>query len=207
MYLSKLYLHNWRSYADATFNFNEPSERRSVVLVGAMNGHGKTSFLVGLYLGLFGRFGLRHCEGFGAFQDGDVGHYREAIAKYRRNTSDPDEPTVIDITLAPSLHDSDEEEVRVVRRWHFTGKNQPKQGETFEEVLVYVGGRLQKWTNLDKDPLLLAHERIERNLFPAHVAPAFFFDGEQAQKLIESAGEVGIKKAVEVMFEIGRAHV
>ena len=200
MYLSKLHLHNWRSYADATFNFNEPTERRSVVLVGAMNGHGKTSFLVGLYLGLFGRFGLRHCEGFGAFQDGDVGHYREAIGKYRRNAADPDEPTVIDITLSPSIHDSDEEEVRVVRRWHFTGRNQPKQGEAFEEVQVYVGNRLQKWTNLDRDPLLLAHERIERNLFPAHVSPAFFFDGEQAQKLIESAGEVGIKKAVEVMF-------
>lgn len=200
MYLSKLYLHNWRSYADATFNFKEPSGRRSVVLVGAMNGHGKTSFLVGLYLGLFGRFGLRHCEGFGAFQDGDVGHYREAIAKYRRNSAAPDEPSVIDITLAPSLHDSDEEEVRVVRRWHFTGKNQPKQGEAFEEVLVYVGDKLKQWSSLDKDPLLLAHDCIERNLFPAHVAPAFFFDGEQAQKLIESAGEVGIKKAVEVMF-------
>lgn len=200
MYLSKLHLHNWRSYADATFTFNEPSERRSVVLVGAMNGHGKTSFLVGLYLGLFGRFGLRHCEGFGAFQDGNVGFYRDAITKYRRNSADPDEPTVIDITLAPTLRDSDEEEVRVVRRWHFTGRNQPKPGESFEEVLVYVGGQLKKWSSLDKDPLLLAHERIERHLFPAHVAPAFFFDGEQAQKLIESAGEVGIKRAVEVMF-------
>ena len=30
--------------------------------------------------------------------------------------------------------------------------------------------------------------------------PAFFFDGEQAQKLIENMGEAGIKKAVEVMF-------
>jgi DNA sulfur modification protein DndD len=46
----------------------------------------------------------------------------------------------------------------------------------------------------------LAHERVERNLFEAHVAPAFFFDGEQAQKLIESQGERGMKKAVEVMF-------
>jgi DNA sulfur modification protein DndD len=32
------------------------------------------------------------------------------------------------------------------------------------------------------------------------VAPAFLFDGDQAQKLIENMGEVGIKKAVEVMF-------
>ena len=52
MYLSRLTLKNWRSYADATFEFNEPTERKSVVLIGAMNGHGKTSFL---FLRLFER--------------------------------------------------------------------------------------------------------------------------------------------------------
>jgi DNA sulfur modification protein DndD len=90
--------------------------------------------------------------------------------------------------------------VRVVRRWYFTGKNEPRPGEGFEEVDVYVGDRLQKRGDLEKNALVLAHERIERNLFEAHVAPAFFFDGEQAQKLIENMGEAGIKKAVEVMF-------
>jgi DNA sulfur modification protein DndD len=202
MYLSKLYLQNWRSYADAVFEFKAPSERRSVVLVGAMNGHGKTSFLLSLYLGLFGRFGLRHCEGFTTYDSSqDVKTYRDAIAKFRRNTADSSEPTVVDITLTPSWRDSsDEEEVRVVRRWYFSGRNEPKQGTAFEEVDIYVGGRLQKPATLDKDPILLAHERVERNLFEAHVAPAFFFDGEQAQKLIESQGERGLKKAVEVMF-------
>jgi DNA sulfur modification protein DndD len=45
MYLSRLTLKNWRSYADATFEFNEPTEKKSVVLIGAMNGHGKRPFL------------------------------------------------------------------------------------------------------------------------------------------------------------------
>ncbi|MBM3862100.1 MAG: hypothetical protein FJ395_20945 [Verrucomicrobia bacterium] len=200
MYLSRLHLKNWRSYGDAVFEFNEPTARKSVVLIGAMNGHGKTSFLVSLYLGLFGRFGLRHCEGFSHAVDDDVASYRQAIERYRRNVADPDDPTMIDITLAPTLGDTDEDEVRIVRRWYFTGKNTAKQGDAFEEVDVYVGGRLQKRGDFDKDPLILAHDRIERNLFPAHVAPAFFFDGEQAQKLIENMGEVGLKKAVEVMF-------
>jgi|SRR5579863_946991 len=200
MYLSKLQLRNWRSYADATFEFTEPTARKSVVLVGAMNGHGKTSFLVSLYLGLFGKFGLRHCEGFSRADEDDALSYRQAIERYRRNVADPDDPSEIDITLTPTVGDSDEEEVRVVRRWFFTGKNVAKQGESFEEVDLYVGGRLQKRGDFDKDPLTIAHDRIERNLFPAHVAPAFFFDGEQAQKLIENMGEVGLKKAVEVMF-------
>lgn len=201
MYLSKLHLQNWRTYADGEFVFSAPTERRSVVLVGAMNGHGKTSFLMSLYLGLFGRFGLRHCEGFGAYDSRqDFRTYREAVSKFRRNTADPDEPTVIDITLSPSWRDSNEEEVRVVRRWYFTGRNEPKQGVSFEQVDIYVGGRLQKPGSLEKDPIVLAHERVERHLFEAHLAPAFFFDGEQAQKLIESQGERGLKKAVEVMF-------
>ena len=173
MYLSRLHLHNWRTYADATFDFTNPITRKSVVLIGAMNGHGKTSFLVSLYLGLFGRFGLRYCEGFNSADEVDPSSYRQAIGKYRRDSAIPDEPTIIDITLTPTIADSDEEEVRVVRRWYFTGKNEPKFGEGFEEVDVYVGGRLQKRGDLDKDPLVLAHERIERNLFPAHVAPAF----------------------------------
>lgn len=200
MYLSRLHLKNWRSYSDATFDFNEPTERKSVVLIGAMNGHGKTSFLVSLYLGLFGRFGLRHCEGFTGNDSNDSTYYRKAIADYRRSSADPDWPTEIDITLTPTLRDVDEEEVRIVRRWYFTGRNDPKPGSAFEEVEIYVGGRLQRSLGLDKDPLVLAHERVERNLFQAHVAPAFFFDGEQAQKLIENMGGNGIKRAVEVMF-------
>lgn len=200
MYLSKLHLQNWRSYADATFAFNEPTEKRSIVLIGAMNGHGKTSFLISLYLGLFGKFGLRHCEGFGLLAAEDYKSYRDAVSKFRRNSAVSDEPTVIDITLTPSWRDTDEEEVRVVRRWFFSGRNEPKQGEAFEEVDLYVGGRLQKPGNLEKDPLLVAQERVERYLFPPHVAPAFFFDGEQAQKLIENSGEEGLKRAVRVMF-------
>jgi DNA sulfur modification protein DndD len=201
MYLAKLHLQNWRTYSDVTFEFAEPTARRSVVLIGAMNGHGKTSFLMSLYLGLFGRFGLRYCEGFSKENEPDAASYRQAIERYRRNVAPGEEPTTVDVTLAPTIGDStDEEEVRVVRRWYFSGQNKAKQGESFEEVDVYVGGRLQKNTSLDKDPLVLAYERVERNLFPAHVAPAFFFDGDQAQKLIENTGEAGLKKAVEVMF-------
>lgn len=199
MYLSKLHLQNWRTYAEANFDFAEPTSRKSVVLIGAMNGHGKTSFLMALYLGLFGKYGLRYCEGFRKPTDDEFRSYREAIERYRRDVASPDEPTVIEVTVKPTISDSDEQEVRIVRRWYFTGANKTKQGE-FEEVDVYVDGRLQRRPEMERDPLQVAHERIERNLFPAHVAPAFFFDGEQVQKLIENMGESGLKKAVEVMF-------
>lgn len=195
MYLSKLHLTNWRSYSDANFEFKRPTDRKPVVLIGAMNGHGKTSFLISLYLGLFGRFGLRHCEGFRTIAENDINSYRKAISKFRRSNADADEPTVIDVTFTPTLNDRDEQEVRIIRRWFFTSSNQPRNGEGFEELEIHIGDKIIRRT----EPVS-AHERIEKELFPAHVAPAFFFDGEQAQALIEGAGEEGIRKAVNTMF-------
>jgi DNA sulfur modification protein DndD len=195
MYLSRLHLSNWRSYADATFDFKRPTERRPVTLIGAMNGGGKTSFLIALYLGLFGRFGLRHCEGFRSIAEDDISSYRKALAKFRRNVAEADEPTRIELTFTPTLNDRDEDEVRITRQWWFTGANQPKPGETFEELVIQIGERMVRAS----DPTL-AQEKIEKALFPAHITPAFFFDGEQAQALIETSGDAGIQRAVEVMF-------
>ncbi len=195
MYLSKLHMVNWRSYSDANFDFKRPSDRRPVVLIGAMNGHGKTSFLISLYLGIFGRFGLRYCEGFRTIAEDDINSYRKAIGKFRRSNADPNDATIVDITFTPTLNDRDEQEVRIIRRWFFSSSNQPRQGEGFEELEIHVGDRIIRRTEPTS-----AHERIEKELFPAHVAPAFFFDGEQAQALIDGAGEEGIRKAVNTMF-------
>lgn len=56
MYLSEVRIVNWRSYRDVRFALPEPSTKKPVALVGAMNGHGKTSLLYALYFGLFGRY-------------------------------------------------------------------------------------------------------------------------------------------------------
>lgn len=198
MFMSKIALANWRSYDSAEFNFKPPTPagKKPIVLIGAMNGHGKTSFLLSLYLGLFGRHGLRYCEGFRGAGDADTAGYRRAIESYRRIGADPAEPTQVDLTFIPTLRDSEQQkEVRVVRRWFFTGSNKLRQGEGFEEVQVFVDGKPLRASDSDA-----AMSAIELALFPAHVTPAFFFDGEQAQSLIEKMGEEGLRKAVEVMF-------
>jgi DNA sulfur modification protein DndD len=196
MYLSKIQLCNWRSYADGDFSFEKPSGRRPLVLVGAMNGHGKTSLLFGLYVGLFGRYGLRHAEGFQAFEGDDQPYYREAVRRFRRSTAPADEPTSIEIVFSPTANDGDSPEIRVVRRWFFTANGSPRSGDAFEEVDLYIDDKPQK-LHLGLDA---AVARIERYLFRADVMPAFFFDGEQAQTLINNSGQDGMKKAVEVLF-------
>lgn len=162
-----------------------------------MNGVGKTSFLLAMYLGLFGRFGLRHAEGFSHVQNEELGFYRQALAKFRRNGAPADEPTVVDVVFAPTDDEREQglKEIRIVRRWFFTADGKPRQGDNFEEVTVYLGDKLQSLSSVDA-----AVSRIERHLFPASFMPGFFFDGEQAQTLVNNAGEAGIKKAVEVLF-------
>lgn len=196
MFISKIHLVNWRSYSDAEFDFERPSARRPLVLVGAMNGHGKTSLLFGLYVGLFGRFGLRHTENFRTWDGKDPPHYREAIRRFRRSSADADEPTSVEVVFSPSQNEQNVPEVRVVRRWFFTASGQPRQGDSFETVDLYIDGKPQRLHNGPD----AAISRIERYLFSADVMPAFFFDGEQAQTLITSAGQDGMKHAVEVLF-------
>src|SRR5687768_2240614 len=100
MYLSHIHLRNWRSYADQTFEFDRPTPKRPLVLIGAMNGGGKTSLLVALYLGLFGRFGLRHAEGFA--DKVEVNFYRGAVGGFRRLGASPDDPTLVELIFAPT---------------------------------------------------------------------------------------------------------
>jgi len=196
MYLSTVHLENWRSYSDATFNFKPPTLRRQLVLVGAMNGHGKTSLLFALYLGLFGRHGFRYCEGFRIGNDEEFKHYREALQRLRRWHSPGDEPTTVELIFSPTMKDGDVAEIRLVRRWYFTSRGVPRLGDDFEEAQLYIDGR-----PVPSDAGLQGLDaRLEQSLFRAESMPAFFFDGEQAQNLIRDSGDSGIQKSVEVLF-------
>lgn len=58
MHIRSIRLRDWKAYVDATLDFPKPTKRRNVVLLGAMNGYGKTSLLEALVLCLFGKDGL-----------------------------------------------------------------------------------------------------------------------------------------------------
>jgi DNA sulfur modification protein DndD len=206
MYLSRLHIRNWRVYSDATFDFRRPTKKRPITLIGAMNGHGKTSFLMALYLGLFGKYGLRHCEGFrhkanDSKKDSALETMRGAMTQFRRIGAEPEEPTEVELVFSPAWPGEDFRELRVLRRWYFAAGNKPKQGDSFETLEIHVADdRFPDGRPLAFDDMEDAHHKLERRLFPAHLTPAFFFDGEQAAEMIESMGDGGLRKAVEVMF-------
>ena len=57
-WISRIELTNFKCYEKAEFNFPELQENGNLVLIGALNGHGKTTFMEALFLGLYGERGI-----------------------------------------------------------------------------------------------------------------------------------------------------
>jgi DNA sulfur modification protein DndD len=48
MWIERLELANFKAYQDQTFTFLKPQNGRNLVLIGGLNGHGKTTLLEAL---------------------------------------------------------------------------------------------------------------------------------------------------------------
>ncbi len=197
MYLSEVKIVNWRSYRDVQFRFPEPTSKKPLALIGAMNGHGKTSLLYALYFGLFGRYATSFAAEFLDPKDEGWRGYRQAMSQLRRRGSDSSDPTEIEITLTPTKQDPDGMPViRVCRSWFFSARGDLR--DRGEEARLYLDDHLVEHID-PREPDQL-HRELEELLFPPHVLPAFFFDGEQALRRVEAANDRQMKDAVEVLF-------
>jgi DNA sulfur modification protein DndD len=197
MYLSEVRLKNWRSYRDACFQFAAPEPEKRLSFIGAMNGHGKTSLLTSLYLGLFGVHGLRFVEGLD--DDDAAGSYRKALGHFRHHHSDPAEPTSIEIELLEAGEGLSERSVRIRRTWHYQANGQLRPGDGGEEVHLYVDHELVQLASAEQ-----AIDHLQDQVFPSDLAPAFLFDGEQAQRMIFEGGSQQFQREVAVLFGTAR---
>ena len=75
MWISKLELTCFKSYQHQVFTFPEPIDGKNIVLIGGMNGYGKTSILEGLYLCLYGKDAMVHLARAGLKTEGKGGGY------------------------------------------------------------------------------------------------------------------------------------
>lgn len=201
MYLTKLSLRNWRSYRNCTFSFPSPdrNKRKNVILVGAQNGVGKTSLLMGLYLGLFGREAMRLIEGFtDALDVGERGlSYQKLIEGILHRPAQNSEDPSCSVTLA---FDVGGNAVTINRRWNFKtgGKARDLNSPDGEEVFIEANNRRKAFNSWQE-----ANNRIEELLFPSNVMSCLFFDGEQAQKRVEAAGGRALFEAVKTLYGTG----
>ena len=201
MFLTQLQLRNWRAYRNATFSFLPPdrSGRRNVILIGAQNGYGKTSFLIALYLGLFGREAMSLIEGFtdSLVSDDKLVSYQRLIEgilhRPAKNQEDPHCSVVLTFLV-------DGAPITITRRWNFKsgGRVRDLNHADGEEVLIESNGRKKAIASWKE-----ANNRIEELLFPCNVMSCLFFDGEQAQKRVEAAGGRALFDAVKTLYGTG----
>lgn len=201
MYLREVHLRNWRSYRNALFALPAPDRagRRNVILIGAQNGVGKTSFLMALYLGLFGREAMHLIEGMrlkGLDQERTLG-YRALMEQVIHRPALAADDAHCSVALKFDLADG---EVAITRRWNYLrgGKIRDLNSQDGEEVLIETKGRRKVYSSWQE-----ANAKVEELLFPCNVMPCLFFDGEQAQERVEAAGGRALFDAVKTLYGTG----
>ena len=181
MLFRELVLENFGSYLGKnTFNLlPDLSESRPIILIGGMNGGGKTTIMDAMRLALYGaraQCSTRCSLSYGDFLDQCVSRHTLPTDKAR-------------IELAFQVaEDGDLRDIRIVRYW---GKN-PKDGKDTLGILV------NDWA--DKTLLNTWDEYIE-NLLPLGISNLFLFDGEQVKELAEQEiPPVGVFDAIQSLL-------
>lgn len=191
MWISKIELFNFKSYQHQLFDFPEPCAGRNIVLIGGMNGYGKTSILEALYLGLYGKEAVEHL-GRAGLKD-DVG-YRKFVERALHGAAIR---TGRDSMWAKiQINQSRADGFEVTRKWFFS-RSGDWTGE--DEVVIY---QIRDGIRGHAMPAEHLPELLDQRFIPAHVAPFFFFDGEEVKRLADQSRGDQIRSGIEGLLGV-----
>jgi DNA sulfur modification protein DndD len=182
MLFRELILENFGSYLGKnTIDLlpDTSADSRPIILIGGMNGGGKTTIMDAIRLALYGARAQCSTRGnlsYGDFLDQCVSRQTPLVEKAR-------------IELAFQVaEDGDLRDIRIVRYW----ERNPKDGKDTLGILV------NDWA--DKTLLNTWDEYIE-NLLPLGISNLFLFDGEQVKELAEQeTPPVGVFDAIQSLL-------
>lgn len=198
MWISKIELTNFKSYQHAELDLPEPVNGENIVLIGGMNGYGKTSILEAIYLCLYGKDAIIHLARAGLKTDDAKGYptflERAFNGEAKRDGSDSMSVRVV-------LNHSKTKGLDIRRRWYFkssTGLWTREEEAIVREVSRGVPGVPKK----DGKNSFLLSDLLDNQFVPAHIAPFFFFDGEEVKKLADQARIEQVKQGLEGLLGI-----
>lgn len=177
MVIKRLSLHNFGVYAgDNEFVFNN---EKPIVLIGGMNGRGKTTFLEAILLALYGSNSFAYIES-------KQKSYSQYLRSYVNKSS---EDKICSVELEFESNTSVNETYVVKRSWDSIGK------KTKEDICVYKDGIYNEFLTQNW-PMFV------ENILPSALSSFFFFDGEKIAEMAVDSTNVHLKNAIRSMLGI-----
>lgn len=177
MIIKRLQLHNFGVYAgENTFEFNA---EKPIVLVGGMNGRGKTTFLEAVLLALYGSSSFAYIE---SKQKTYLQYLKSFINK---NAEDK----TCSVELEFETNNGVKEKYIVKRSWDAISKKNK------EDISVYKDGTFNEFLTQNW-PMFV------ENILPSALSSFFFFDGEKIAEMAVDSTNVQLKNAIKSMLGI-----
>ena len=177
MIIKSLQLYNFGIYAGE--NIFEFFQKKPIVLIGGMNGRGKTTFLEGIVLSLYGNNSAAYKES---------GH--KSYGQYLRslvNRDSWDQRTFVELTLV--MNDENNTEYTVHREWNALEKKVVEKIDVSENG-VYNEFLTNNWG------------MFVENIIPSALSNFYFFDGEKIAELALDEKNTQLKAAIRTMLGI-----
>ena len=177
MRIKKLKLHNFGVYAgDNEFVFEG---RKPIVLIGGMNGRGKTTFLEAVLLSLYGQSSF-------AYSESDYKSYSGYLKSFvNRGAND----NTCSVTLEFEIINGHLENYLIHREWDADAKRSK------EQISVYKDGEYNEFLT-NNWPLFV------ENVLPSALSSFFFFDGEKIAELAVDNTNEQLKDSIRSMLGI-----
>ena len=196
MWFSKIELVCFKSYQRQEFTFPEPADGKNVVLIGGMNGYGKTSILEALYLCLYGKDAMSHLARAGLKSDDSRGYPTFLEKAFNGEALREGRDTMI---VKVTINRSKTKAVEVARKWYFRSNGAWIDEEaTFREI----NRGLPELPRSDGKSGFHLSDALDDFLVPAHIAPFFFFDGEEVKKLADQNRIEQVKQGLEGLLGV-----
>lgn len=176
MIIKELVLHNFGIYAST--NKLEFHGEKPVVLIGGMNGRGKTTILEGILLALYGNNSF-------AYRESSYHSYGQYLRSFV-NKEDGTLRTYIELEF---LMKDEEAVYRIHREWEGNKKR------LTESISVFKDGKFNQFLT---DHWLMFME----NLLPSGLSEFFFFDGEKIAKLAAEKTSRQMQESIKALMGI-----
>lgn len=178
MIIKRLTMHNFGVYASTnTFEFNG---EKPIVLIGGLNGRGKTTFLEAVLLALYGANSF-------AYQESTFNTYGQYLRSFV-NVADGSKKTYVELEFVLNNEDYDHYIIR--RDWSAVNKVRTSEDIRVLKNNIYSNFLTENWA------------MFVENILPSALSNFFFFDGEKIAELAVDSTNSQLKESIRAMLGI-----